>query len=63
MFDEGKVLEQLSPVNSYCKALCFLPEVVLEKLPALINARDCLSQMFSGNLRGSLVQLSLLVRI
>lgn len=58
MFDEGKVLKQPSPVNSCCKALCCLPEVVMRELPALINARCCLLRMFSGNLRGSLVQLT-----
>lgn len=45
MFDEGKILKQPSPVDSYCKALCFLPEVVSRKLPALLNARYCLLKM------------------
>lgn len=53
MFDECKVLEQPSPVNSYCKALCFLPEVARGELPAFTNARYCLLQMFSGNLTWS----------
>lgn len=37
MFGEGEVLEQPSPVNSYCMLLRCLHEVDARKLPALID--------------------------